>query len=46
MVSGVEDLRTTLQTALDLEKRVRGDTAGFNTPSFVCDAPHGGGKLP
>jgi lysine 2,3-aminomutase len=23
---------------------VRGDTAGFNTPTFVCDAPHGGGK--
>ena len=44
LVSGVEDLRTTLQTAIDLEKRVRGDTAGFNTPVFVCDAPSGGGK--
>jgi lysine 2,3-aminomutase len=44
LVRGVEDLRTTLQTALDLEKRVRGDTAGFNTPLFVCDAPRGGGK--
>jgi lysine 2,3-aminomutase len=44
LVSGVEDLRTTLQTALDLERWVRGDTAGFNTPTFVCDAPHGGGK--
>jgi lysine 2,3-aminomutase len=44
LVRGVEDLRTTLQTALDLEKRVRGDSAGFNTPLFVCDAPRGGGK--
>ena len=44
LVSGVEDLRTTLQTALDLERHVRGDTAGFNAPTFVCDAPHGGGK--
>ena len=44
LVRGVEDLRTSLQTALDLEKRVRGDTAGFNTPLFVCDAPSGGGK--
>jgi lysine 2,3-aminomutase len=44
LVSGVEDLRTTVQTAVDLEKRVRGDGAGFNTPVFVCDAPHGGGK--
>ncbi len=44
LVRGVEDLRTTLQTGLDLEKWVRGDTAGFNTPTFVCDAPGGGGK--
>ena len=44
LVKGVEDLRTTLQTALDLEKHVRGYTAGFNTPTFVCDAPGGGGK--
>jgi lysine 2,3-aminomutase len=44
LVKGVEDLRTTIQTALDLEKNVRGDTAGFNTPTFVCDAPGGGGK--
>jgi len=44
LVRGVEDLRTTVQTAIELEKRVRGDTAGFNTPTFVCDAPQGGGK--
>jgi lysine 2,3-aminomutase len=44
LVKGVEDLRTTLQTAIDLEKHVRGLTAGFYTPTFVCDAPGGGGK--
>jgi lysine 2,3-aminomutase len=44
LVQGVEDLRTTLQTALDIEKYVRGATAGFNTPTFVVDAPGGGGK--
>jgi len=44
LVKGVEDLRTTVQTALDIEKTVRGTTAGFNTPTFVCDAPGGGGK--
>ena len=44
LVKGVEDLRTTLQTALDIEKHVRGSTAGFNTPTFVVDAPGGGGK--
>ena len=44
LVKCVEDLRTTLQTALDLEKAVRGVTAGFHTPTFVVDAPGGGGK--
>ncbi len=44
MVKGVEDLRTSVQTAIEIEKFVRGSTAGFNTPTFVCDAPGGGGK--
>jgi lysine 2,3-aminomutase len=44
LVKGVEDLRTTIQTGIDLEKFVRGSTAGFNTPLFICDAPGGGGK--
>lgn len=44
LVQGVEDMRTTVQTSIDLEKAVRGTTAGFNTPLFICDAPGGGGK--
>ncbi len=44
LVQGVEDLRTTLQCGIDIEKRVRGVTAGFNTPNIVVDAPGGGGK--
>ncbi len=44
MVAGVEDLRTSVQLNADLEKRVRGITAGFNTPLFIVDAPGGGGK--
>ncbi len=44
LVKGGEDMRTTLQTALNLEKHIRGLTAGFNTPTFVVDAPGGGGK--
>ncbi len=44
LVRGVEDLRTSLSAALRIEKRVRGSTAGFNTPLFVVDAPGGGGK--
>jgi lysine 2,3-aminomutase len=44
LVKGVEDLRTSIQRATEIEKYVRGATAGFNTPIFVCDAPGGGGK--
>jgi lysine 2,3-aminomutase len=44
LVAGVEELRTTLATGIRLEKAVRGVTAGFNTPTFVVDAPGGGGK--
>ncbi|MDP9149212.1 MAG: KamA family radical SAM protein [Myxococcota bacterium] len=44
MVKGVEDLRTSVDTAIHIEKSVRGITAGFNTPTFVVDAPGGGGK--
>ena len=44
MVKGTEALRTTVQTGIELEKNVRGLTAGFNTPVFVVDAPGGGGK--
>jgi lysine 2,3-aminomutase len=44
MVRGVEELRTPLQAALDLEKEVRGITAGYNTPAFVLDTMGGGGK--
>jgi lysine 2,3-aminomutase len=44
MVSQVEDMRTTVATTAEVERHVRGSTAGFNTPTFVVDAPGGGGK--
>jgi lysine 2,3-aminomutase len=44
MVPGCEHLRTTLREGIDISKDVRGSTAGFNVPTFVCDAPAGGGK--
>jgi lysine 2,3-aminomutase len=44
LVKGVEDLRTTLGTGLQIEQGIRGATAGFNTPTLVVDAPGGGGK--
>ena len=44
MVSEVDELRTTVATTREIERRVRGTTAGFNTPTFVNDVPGGGGK--
>tara|TARA_R110002060_G_scaffold15376_11_gene21460 strand:- start:97 stop:1395 length:1299 start_codon:yes stop_codon:yes gene_type:complete len=44
LTAGTEDMRTSVQTAIDVEKHVRGTTSGFNTPTFVVDAPGGGGK--
>ena len=44
MVPGCEHLRTSLGQGVSIEKHVRGTTAGFNVPTFVCDAPAGGGK--
>ncbi len=44
LVSGIEDMRTSIDDARHLEKHVRGQTAGYNTPLFVVDAPGGGGK--
>lgn len=44
LVIGVEDLRTTLAQSIELEKQVRGLTAGFQCPTFVVDTPGGGGK--
>jgi lysine 2,3-aminomutase len=44
LVRGTEDLRTTVATAVRVEKNLRGTTAGYNTPLFVVDAPGGGGK--
>ncbi len=44
LVPGVEALRTSLAAACELERRVRGTLAGFDTPAFVVDLPGGGGK--
>lgn len=44
MVRGVEELRTCVSETVEIERNVRGATSGYNTPTFVIDAPGGGGK--
>jgi lysine 2,3-aminomutase len=41
MVKGTEHFRLPLSAAQQLEKEVRGATAGFNTPLFIVDTPCG-----
>jgi lysine 2,3-aminomutase len=41
MVRGTEHFRVSLETARQLEKEVRGATAGFNTPLVIVDTPAG-----
>lgn len=41
MVKGSEHFRVALKKAQQLEKEVRGITAGFNTPLFIVDTPAG-----
>lgn len=41
MVKGTEHFRVPLRTAQELDKQIRGATAGFNTPLFIVDTPGG-----
>ena len=41
MVKGTEHFRVPIREAQQLEKEVRGTTAGFNTPLFIIDTPGG-----
>lgn len=45
-VVGTAHLRTSVQTGLDLISKLRGHTTGYAVPTYVIDAPGGGGKIP
>ena len=45
-VVGTGHLRTSIQTGLDLISKLRGHTTGYAVPTYVIDAPGGGGKVP
>ncbi|KLK89751.1 L-lysine 2,3-aminomutase [Microvirga vignae] len=44
LVGGIEHMRCSVGLACQIEKDLRGITAGYNTPLFVVDTPGGGGK--
>ena len=43
---GTGHLRTSVETGLDLMAQLRGFTTGYAVPTYVVDAPGGGGKVP
>lgn len=44
-ISGSAHFRTTVDKGLELISQLRGYTTGYAVPSFVVDAPGGGGKI-
>ncbi|HVT59588.1 MAG TPA: KamA family radical SAM protein [Thermoanaerobaculia bacterium] len=45
-VLGTGHLRTTVGKGLELMAQLRGHTTGYAVPTYVVDAPGGGGKIP
>jgi lysine-2,3-aminomutase len=43
---GIGHFRTSVQEGIDIIKHIRGYISGFAVPTFVIDAPGGGGKIP
>jgi len=43
---GISHFRTDVQTGLDIMEKLRGHTSGLAVPTYVIDAPGGGGKIP
>jgi lysine 2,3-aminomutase len=45
-ISGSSHFRTTVQKGLEIIAGLRGHTTGYAVPTYVVDAPGGGGKIP
>lgn len=43
---GIEHFRTSVSVGIEIIEMLRGHTSGFAVPTFVVDAPGGGGKIP
>jgi lysine 2,3-aminomutase len=44
--AGIEHFRTPVAKGIEIIESLRGHTSGFAVPTFVVDAPGGGGKTP
>lgn len=45
-ILGSKHFRTPVSVGIDIMEKLRGHTTGYAVPTFVIDAPGGGGKIP
>jgi lysine 2,3-aminomutase len=46
LATGTEHFRTSVATGIQIIEKLRGYTTGYAVPTYVVDAPGGGGKIP
>jgi lysine 2,3-aminomutase len=46
LAMGTEHFRTSVATGIQIVEKLRGHTTGYAIPTYVIDAPGGGGKIP
>ena len=46
MTAGIAHFRTSIAKGMEIMENLRGHTTGMAVPTFVVDAPGGGGKIP
>ncbi len=46
LIAGSAHLRTSVREGLEIMETLRGHTTGYAVPTYVIDAPGGGGKVP
>jgi lysine 2,3-aminomutase len=46
MAMGTGHFRTPVAVGINIMEELRGHTTGYAVPTFVVDAPGGGGKIP
>jgi lysine 2,3-aminomutase len=46
LVRGTQHFRTSVEAGINIIEKLRGHTTGYGVPTYVIDAPGGGGKIP
>jgi lysine 2,3-aminomutase len=46
LIAGSAHLRSSVARGLEIMEQLRGHTTGYGVPTYVIDAPGGGGKVP